>query len=93
MARFTIHTDGADPFTLAIEGRELWALERLMRAGPKGCTPISEPGPRWSAYVHKLRRMGVGIETRHEPHGGAYPGSHGRYILKACAVKVRAGHE
>lgn len=90
MAHFTIYPEGSPPFSAFIEGRELWAMERLMRAGEKGCTPISEPGPRWSAYVHKLRKMGIPIETRHEAHGGPYAGNHARYILKARAVKVGA---
>lgn len=87
MAEFIIHPEGAAPFAIQIKGREQWALERLDQAGPKGCTPITEPAPRWSAYVHRLRKMGVAIETHHEPHGGAYPGNHARYILKAKVHK------
>ncbi|RWR04156.1 winged helix domain-containing protein [Paenirhodobacter populi] len=87
MAQFTIYSEGFEPFTAFIEGRELWALERFILAGGKGCTPITEPDPRWSAYVHKLRKRGVRIETHHEPHGGAYPGNHARYILKSRIVK------
>lgn len=62
MAHFTIYPEGSPPFSAFIEGRELWAMENLMRAGEKGCTPISNPGPRWSAYVHKLRKMGVPLK-------------------------------
>lgn len=87
MAHFTIHPEGSEPFNALIEGRELWALERLICAGTAGCTPITEPAPRWSAYIHKLRQRGIPIETRHEQHGGPYPGHHARYILKARAVK------
>ena len=87
MAQFTIYPEGAAPFTACIEGRELWALERLIRAGAAGCTPMTEPAPRWSDYVHKLRKRGITIETKHEAHGGAYPGNHGRYILKSRVVK------
>lgn len=87
-----IPDDGSDPFTLYAKGRNAWALDRLRKAGPKGCTPISEPGPRWSAYVHNLRKHGVPIETLREPHDGTYPGSHGRYVLRAQVVKG-AGHE
>lgn len=83
---------GCDPFTRYAMGREAWALDRLRKAGPNGCTPITEPGPRWSAYVHKLRERGVPIETLHEPHGGSYPGTHGRYVLRAQVVKG-AGHD
>lgn len=87
MAHFKIHPEGGEAFAAHIEGRELWALERLMRAGERGCTPITEPAPRWSAYVHKLRKQGVTIETRHEAHGGDYPGHHARYILTARVVR------
>ena len=83
MASFTVHPEGSDAFTVFVEGRDLWALERLIRAGAAGCTPITEPGPRWSSYVHKLRRAGIRIETRYEPHGGPYPGNHARYILRS----------
>jgi hypothetical protein len=76
--------DGGDAFQLTLRGRQRWALDRLRDAGPKGCTPIMEPaGPRWAAYVHDLREMGVEIETCHEPHGGDFPGTHARYVLRA----------
>jgi hypothetical protein len=64
------------------QGREAWALRELIRAGERGCTPIDHPGPRWSAYVFQLRRDGLVIETRHESHGGPFPGNHARYILR-----------
>ena len=47
-------------------------------AGKCGVTPIDMPGPRWSGYVHNLRRMGLVIETIHESHGGPFPGNHAR---------------
>ncbi|WP_423208738.1 winged helix domain-containing protein [Paracoccus yeei] len=87
MARFTIYPDAGEPFVAQIEGRDLWALERLIGAGAKGCTPITEPAPRWSAYIHKLRRAGIQIETRHEPHGGPFPGHHARYVLQSRVTK------
>jgi Winged helix domain len=68
--------------TFSIRGRDAWALVQLIEAGPKGCTPIDTPGPRWSGYLHKLRRRhGLTIETVHEPHKGAFP--HARYVLKS----------
>lgn len=63
-------------------GRVAWALAELVRAGERGCTPIDHPGPRWSAYVFKLRAAGLDIETRHEMHGGPFPGNHARYVLR-----------
>jgi hypothetical protein len=71
--------DGS-PFTVI--GRDAWALGELVKAGSRGCTPIDNPAPRWSAYVHNLRRnQGLIIETRHEPHKGPFAGTHGRYVL------------
>jgi hypothetical protein len=71
-----------DGHTFTVRGRNAWALLELVRAGAKGCTPIEVPGPRWSAYVFNLKREhGLAIETRHEPHRGAFPGTHARYVL------------
>jgi hypothetical protein len=71
--------DGA---TLTVRGRDGWALQQLIVAGLGGCTPLTHPGPRWSAYVHKLRRAhGLDIATLDEAHGGAFPGRHARYVL------------
>lgn len=68
---------------LILDGRKAWALAELISAGPAGCTPIDNPAPRWSAYVHKLRHeYGLTIDTVHEPHGGDFPGTHARYVLR-----------
>lgn len=75
------HARGA--FSIDVSGRDEWALLQLVRAGLRGCTPIDNPAPRWSAYIHKLRRMGLDIETVHERHGGPFPGRHARYVLHA----------
>lgn len=63
-------------------GRDAWALRALIGAGERGVTPIDTPGPRWSGYVHKIRRAGIDIETRHESHGPPFPGTHARYVLR-----------
>ena len=89
MAKLTIAArvlpDGS---TFTVIGRIAWALDALVKAGPKGCTPIDTPGPRWSSYVHRLRRdHGLAIETHHENHGGPFPGAHGRYVL-TTAVEI-----
>lgn len=73
------------PFT--VHGRDAWAFLELIGAGPKGCTPIDNPGPRWSAYVFNLRALGLPIETRNEAHKGPFAGTHARYILQ-CRVEV-----
>ena len=68
-------------------GRMAWALHALIVAGETGCTPIDHPGPRWSGYVHQLRRAGLVIETCDERHAGPYAGRHARYILRS-AVEI-----
>lgn len=82
---FRIGPDGA---LQKVTGREAWALLALVTAGDFGVTPIDTPAPRWSAYVFSLRRAGVLIETIHEKHGGAYPGTHARYVLPADMVTI-----
>jgi len=72
-----------DLFRIVVSGRDRWALEELRKAGAKGCTPIDNPAPRWSAYVFNLRELGVDIETITEPHEGDFPGHHGRYVLRS----------
>lgn len=75
--------DTEPPEYVTVKGRDAWALLQLMTAGEKGCTPIDNPGPRWSAYIHNLRNLGIAIETVHETHGGAFRGTHGRYVLRS----------
>ena len=65
------------------QGRDAWALLELYRAGDAGCTPITHPGPRWSGYVHKLRKRGLQIETVTERYGGPFAGHHARYVLRS----------
>lgn len=75
--------DGRAPFVIFVSGRMQWALLTLSHAGQKGCTPIDQPAPRWSAYVHELRKLDVPIETITEKHEGRFPGTHARYVLRA----------
>ncbi|MGE4249053.1 MAG: hypothetical protein AB7F09_06670 [Parvibaculaceae bacterium] len=72
-----------DGLPFIARGRDAWALMQLYRAGAAGCTPIDTPGPRWSGYVHKLRKKGLHIETVHEEHGGQFAGRHARYVLQS----------
>ena len=83
---FTIATGAEAPRTIHLLGRERWALETLAAAGARGVTPITDPAPRWSSYVHKLRAEGVAIETLTEPHGGPFAGTHGRYVLRSAVT-------
>jgi hypothetical protein len=72
-----------DVSDLVVTGRNAWALAELVRMGEAGCTPIENPGPRWSAYVFNLKREhGLDIETSHEAHQGMFAGTHARYFLR-----------
>ncbi len=84
---FTIHYDCAEPRDIFVGGRNRWALEELIAAGERGCTPIDNPAPRWSGYTHVLRGLGVPIETKTEPHGGPFAGTHARYVLMAPVTR------
>lgn len=86
---FTVLNKGAGPVGIIVQGRERWALERLIAAGEWGCTPLDTPAPRCSAYIHDLRGMGLAIVTVHEPHGGPFAGHHGRYV--PCSAVARKG--
>lgn len=88
---YRVTPSAGDPFEIVVKGLDRWALEELRRMGARGCTPIDNPGPRWSAYVFKLRELGVEIETLNEPHAGDYPGTHGRYVLRSTVTLDRKG--
>ena len=83
-ARFTVHNSDGTEREIFVRGRIRWALECLIEAGEKGCTPIDHPGPRWSAYKNKLKHeYGLDIPAPTEKHGGPFEGNHARYILKS----------
>jgi hypothetical protein len=92
-ARFAVHLSDGTTREVIVQGRDRWALEALIAAGPTGCTPIDHPGPRWSAYAFDLRHEhGLEIETISELHGGDFSGNHARYVLRsqvAFAGEVR----
>ncbi len=88
MSTFSIVSDTFQyKHTITIKGRTEWALRELLKAGEKGCTPIDNPAPRWSAYIFNLRALGVDIETIRETHGGEFAGHHARYVLR-CKVEL-----
>ncbi|WP_082899439.1 winged helix domain-containing protein [Sulfitobacter sp. EhC04] len=87
-ALFTVKSEGSPPSSVAVSGRDRWALECLIAAGERGCTPIDTPGPRWSGYVHNLRNLGVPIRTVTEAHEGPFAGTHARYVLCAPVERV-----
>src|ERR1700681_1161097 len=73
---------------VTVRGRDARALLELKAANDNGCTPIEHPGPRWSGYVHKLRKLGIVIETLREAHGGPFSGQHARYVLRSLVFRV-----
>lgn len=88
---YNVTPSAGEPFWVQIGGRDKWALDRLRAAGGNGCTPISEPAPRWSAYVFNLRALGLEIESITEPHRGDYPGHHARYVLRSTVSPAWEG--
>ena len=80
---YRITPSAGESFRIVVKGRDRWALEQLRRAGARGCTPIHNPAPRWSAYIFNLRERGLEIETITEPHGGEFSGHHARYVLRS----------
>ena len=89
--RVRVRVGNADGPVVIARGREAWALRMLVAAGDRGCTPIDHPGPRWSGYVHDLRKFGIVIETVHERHGGEFPGDHARYVLRSHVIILDQG--
>ena len=87
MARYQI-VGAAGILEVEVHGRLEWTLLQLAVAGARGCTPIDNPAPRWSGYVHALRERGVDIETLTERHSGPFPGNHARYILHGIVRRM-----
>lgn len=85
---YRIEPDSGGASMVRFSGRVAWALDRLIDAGAAGVTPIERPAPRWSAYIRELRLAGVPVETIWQKHGGAFPGRHGRYVLRAVVRRV-----
>ncbi|MHC4053398.1 winged helix domain-containing protein [Bradyrhizobium sp. 25ACV] len=71
---------------VVVAGRAAWALLELLAAGHTGCTYFDNPAPRWSSYIHKLRKLGVIIDTLQEAHGGPFAGFHARYVLRSSVT-------
>lgn len=74
---------------VTVAGREAQTLDLLLATGPRGFTS-GEASPlgwarRTSAYVHKLRRLGIPILTVWETVGDARVG---RYVLAAGLLVV-----
>jgi len=81
--KIRVRIGASDGPVVSLIGRAAWAFRQLKTANARGCTPIDHPGPRWAAYVHKLRKAGIVIETIREKHGGPFSGEHARYVLRS----------
>ncbi|GGK28226.1 winged helix domain-containing protein [Salinarimonas ramus] len=71
-----------------VVGRDAETLLLLVRRGERGVTAFDFPGGpafRLGAYVHDLRREGLGIRTEREPHDG---GTHARYVLETPVTVI-----
>jgi hypothetical protein len=89
-AIYTVH-DGEETREIVLMGRDRWALEMLMLAGARGITAIEMNGPRLHAYIFDLRHEhGLSIVREDEPHGGDFPGHHGRYFLMSKVTRMTA---
>lgn len=82
---FTIRSVGEGPRVIAAKGCDRWALESLIATGSKACTPLLNPAPWWSAYVHKLRKAHMAIAITTENHRGPFVGHNASYML-TCNV-------
>ncbi len=78
---------------LSVKGRDAWTLDRLIKAGKGGVTPLEYPAPRWSGYVFNLRKLGLRITTIREKHGGSFSGQHGRYVLCTPLEVLEVGRD
>lgn len=66
---------------VAVSGRIAQTLTLLVRRGERGVVAFDFPGGpafRLAAYIHRLRELGLVIETKRDAHAG---GTHGRYVL------------
>lgn len=84
---YTNHDAPDGPQHFSVKGRDRWALDRLIAAKTKGCTPITNPAPRWASYVFNLRKLDLEIETVTEKHGGEFSGHHARYVLHSRVTR------
>lgn len=82
--------DNKTTFTLQ-HSRTRDVLEALIQSGATGCNFYDAPAPRWASSVHRLRKMGVDIETIREAHGGEHPGHHARYRLHSNVTRCPEG--
>jgi hypothetical protein len=87
----TLKIQLADGKQQSFAGRNAWALRHLVNAGRSGVTTLSQPAPRWSHYVYKLRKAGLVITTDYEQHEGDFPGNHGRYRLETPVTVIEGG--
>ncbi len=93
ITKLVVRIADGDGALIAVKGRAAWALDQLIAAGERGCTPIENPAPRWAHYAWLLRQDGIVVETVHEPHGGPYAGNHARYVLRSPIHVVAAEYE
>lgn len=90
-AIYSVQDGEGEAREIQLMGRDRWALEMLIQAGSRGLTAIEMNGPRLHAYIFDLRHEhGLQIVREDEPHGGDFPGHHGRYFLKSKVAQKAA---
>jgi hypothetical protein len=95
------HADASGPLTfllppdtvfITVPGREAQTMRLLIQTGPHGLTSGEASPLRWArrtgAYVHKLRGLGVPIQTTRERVADAVIG---RYTLAGPVMVVGSG--
>lgn len=79
------------PEEIILKGRFAQTLDALVKAGEKGITAldIAHWAIRLSHYIYILRKdFYLQIDMVEEPHGGPFPGRHGRYTLKTKCTPI-----
>ena len=80
--KLRVHLRLASGVIVEAMGREAETLLHLIITGRCGITPLDAhragPAFRLAAYVHDLKKLGVPIVMKREPHSGGW---HGRYML------------
>ncbi len=71
--------------TISVSGKQaIKTIKQLFRKGLRGLTAFEMPPAfRLAAYIHKLREIGIDIETKRERHEGS---THARYILRTAII-------
>lgn len=85
---FLVRDDTPETILIILYGRDRWALECLIVAGDRGCTPIELPAPRWSTFIRHLRASGLKIDRLVEAQMNGNRGRRVRYVLRSHVARL-----